>query len=218
MGESTRAEAANADIIERAGWRAEARESDQLPAKYVIQPIDFGKTAGGRGASMGGFGSGNWYRFNKKSTAEESLVLAMQDLKKKLHPYSEGRFTWTWASGNSSSIGYFVTWEGRPTVTLHYRWGDSEDVRIPVRLQATPTQFGGERWWFTCPLIVAGVPCSRRVGKLYLPPGARYFGCRKCHDLTYQSSQEAHQTERLFGRLRMLPDYVAELSGRKMIK
>jgi hypothetical protein len=28
------------------------------------------------------------------------------------------------------------------------------------------------------------------VGKLYLPPGARYFGCRRCHELTYRSCQE----------------------------
>src|SRR5262249_33440709 len=74
-------------------------------------------------------------------------------------------------------------------------------VNIPARLEATPTQFGGRRWWFLCPLIARGMACNRRAGKLYLPPGAKYFGCRKCHDLTYRSCQEAHQAERLFGRL-----------------
>ena len=29
------------------------------------------------------------------------------------------------------------------------------------------------------------------MGKLYLPPGGRYFGCRHCHDLTYRSRQES---------------------------
>jgi pyruvate-formate lyase-activating enzyme len=28
------------------------------------------------------------------------------------------------------------------------------------------------------------------VAKLYLPPGSRYFGCRHCHNLTYQSCKE----------------------------
>jgi hypothetical protein len=28
------------------------------------------------------------------------------------------------------------------------------------------------------------------VGKLYLPPHCRYFGCRHCHDLTYTSCQQ----------------------------
>ena len=29
--------------------------------------------------------------------------------------------------------------------------------------------------------------------KLYLPPGERRFGCRRCHSLTYKSSQESHR-------------------------
>ena len=118
----------------------------------------------------------------------------------------------TWTSGRkSSSAGYFVTCGEVPTITLDYRWHDSEDVLIPIRLQTTPTQFGGERWWFTCPLIVNGAECNRRVGKLYLPPGARYFGCRTCHRLTYRSCQEAHQAERLFSRLGMELGYDPEI-------
>jgi hypothetical protein len=60
---------------------------------------------------------------------------------------------------------------------------------------------GGRRWWFTCPLIVNGRSCGRRVGKRYLPPGARYFGRRRCHDLTYTSCQESHRYDRLFKSL-----------------
>ena len=86
--------------------------------------------------------------------------------------------------------------EGAWTVTLHYCWNDSEDVEFPILLRPTATHFGGLRWWFTCPLIVNGVACQRRVGKLYLPPRARYFGCRNCHRLSYRSSQKAHRQER----------------------
>ena len=148
---------------------------------------------------MGGLGSGNWDRFDKRSTVEESLAVAMSDFYGQIYPHSSGVFTWTWAQHNKSSIGYSVTWGDVPTVTLHYIWRDSEDVRIPVRLQATLMQFGGKRWWFTCPLMVGGVACNRRAGKLYLPTGAKYFGCRMCHDLTYRSCQEAHQEERSNG-------------------
>lgn len=151
---------------------------------------------------MGGMGSGNWYRHGKKETVEESLVVAIKDLRNRLYGGAAGTLTWTWADTNKVSIGYYVTGTpDSPTVTVHYRWRDTENVNISVRLDTTPTQFGGRRWWFICPLIVGGVACQRRAGKLYLPPRARYFGCRKCHDLTYRSSQEAHQTERLFGRL-----------------
>jgi hypothetical protein len=154
---------------------------------------------------MGGSGSGRWYRRKgRKSTVEESLTIAIRDFHGRLCPGAAGRITWTWAGGNQSSIGYFVTWNGgEPTVTLHYRWQDREEVRIPIRLQTTPVRFGGQRWWFTCPLILDGIACNGRAGQLYLPSGAWYFGCRKCHGLTYRSCQEAHQTERLFGRLGM---------------
>ncbi len=144
---------------------------------------------------MGGFGSGKWHRFDKKSTVEESLVVATRDFRGRIHPHSASTLTWISANGHKCSIGYFVTWAHSPTITLDYRRQESEDVRIPIRLQTTPTQFGGERWWFTRPLIVNGVACNRRVGKLYLPPWAQYFDCRKCHGLTYRSCQEAHQAE-----------------------
>ncbi len=40
------------------------------------------------------------------------------------------------------------------------------------------------------------VPCGRRCGKLYLPPGGRDFGCWTCYDLTYTSCQESHKHDR----------------------
>ena len=146
---------------------------------------------------MGGPGSGRRYRsWDKKATVEESIFLAIADFRSRICPRASGRFTWTWAGGNTCSVGYFVTLEAAGwTVTLPYRWRDKEDIQIPILLQTTPTNFGGSRWWLTCPLIVSGVACNRRVGKLYLPNGARYFSCRHCHDLTYESSQKARQKE-----------------------
>jgi hypothetical protein len=151
---------------------------------------------------MGGPGSGDWFRFDKKSTVEESLVVAVRDFRGRMQHGATGWFSWTRGDGRKSSVGYFVSGGDEPrTVTVHYRWGDREDVRIPLRLQTTPMHFGNVRWWFTCPLIVGGVACNRRVAKVYLPPGAKYFGCRKCHGLTYRSCQEAHCNDALFERI-----------------
>ena len=151
---------------------------------------------------MGGIGSGRRHRLDTKSTVEESLGIGMKDVRKWLFAGAARSLTWTWNSGRKSSIAFFVSGtDEAPIVTLCYRWGDKEDIRTPVRLETTPTQFGRPRFWFVCPLVVRGIACNRRSGKLYLPPGAKYFGCRKCHDLTYRSSQEAHNTERLFVRL-----------------
>jgi hypothetical protein len=151
---------------------------------------------------VGGFGSGGsrWQR--RKLTVDESLALDMGEFRSRLFPRAAGTIIWTWASGNKSSIGYYVSRnDGGLIFTIHYRWRDSEQVRIPVRLQETATQFGGRRWWFTCPLVVNGMACHRRAGKLFLPPGAKYFGCRTCHALTYRSCQEAHRDDRVFARL-----------------
>jgi len=147
---------------------------------------------------MGGHGSGTWSRYGKKTTVEESLTLAVRHFRSRFAQNESGEFVWTWTSGRKSSIGYLVTRVGHAvTVRLHYRCGDSDAIVIPVEMQTTPSRIGGPRWWFTCPLIVRGVACNRRVGTLHLPPGSNYFGCRTCHRLTYVSCQEAHQEDRL---------------------
>ena len=84
--------------------------------------------------------------------------------------------------------------EGRITLTYRYRCNDEEwqAVEEPVSIVWTPCHFGGSRPWFVCPGVVNGVPCGRRVGKLYGP--GRYFLCRHCYGLAYQSQREqAHE-------------------------
>jgi hypothetical protein len=83
--------------------------------------------------------------------------------------------------------------------TLQYRLTRSgEEADLPIRLQTTVPRLGGRRWWFTCPLVVNEQPCRRRVGKLYLPPGSKYYGCRTCYHLTYTSCQESHKFDGLY--------------------
>ena len=147
-------------------------------------------------------GKGRWFRLNSKTTVEDSLKLPLAKFQKCFDRESSGTITWSRMDKVHSSIGYFIKLNfGSPVVTLDYRWRQTETVLLPINLESTPTQFGGLRWWFTCPLSVNGVACNRRVGTLYLSPGAKYFGCRHCHKLTYRSCQEAHQMERLFAQL-----------------
>jgi hypothetical protein len=65
--------------------------------------------------------------------------------------------------------------------------------------------------WTREGILQAGV---RQAGRLYLPSGSRYFGCRACHDLTYTSCRESHKRgSRLYSglrRLRRLVDRVRE--------
>lgn len=159
---------------------------------------------------MGGPGSGRFFRQGtRKATVEESLALAITNFKWRFQPScGSGTITWSSLSGNKSSVGFVTKLDSiGPICTLSYQWQGTEEVEVPIRLQSTPTQFGGIRWWFTCPLSRNGVPCDRRTAKVYLPPGGKYFGCRICHDLTYRSAQEAHRDERIFGAAGLLEEW-----------
>lgn len=69
--------------------------------------------------------------------------------------------------------------------TLNPGTSRAEDVLYQVEIERTPCHYGGERSWFICP----GRGCGRRVAKLYLPYGGKYFLCRHCYGLAYESQR-----------------------------
>ena len=155
---------------------------------------------------MGGIGSGNRHRFDRKTTTEETQSLDVRRLHRE-GLLGEGRvFSWRWsrAGRETGSIRGAVTGRGRPErLTLTYcsrsgPHGKWEDVTEPVPLEWTPCNFGGERSWFLCP----GAGCGRRVAVLYGP--GRYFLCRHCYDLRYESQREdkTHRALRRAQRIR----------------
>jgi hypothetical protein len=108
-----------------------------------------------------------------------------------------GAFQWSGSFGSiMAALGY---WVGRsksegwvvlidPELAARY----PAAVRVPeciIRLTPTRPNLGGLRFWFRCPIRRNGKECGRRVRKLYLPPGAKIFGCRCCYNLTYRSAQ-----------------------------
>jgi hypothetical protein len=153
---------------------------------------------------MGGSGSGNhyhWWRSDKKTVVEDCLALDanrwMREGILKAGVRTMGTWNWTYHTGKSFAVTYAVDTlaPAAPSVRLTYSWvwsasQEPQSADYRVRLTTTRPRFGGQRWWFICPLVVGGRACNRRVGKLYLPPAARYFGCRHCHQLTYTSCQE----------------------------
>jgi hypothetical protein len=141
---------------------------------------------------MGGVGSGNWYRFDKKTTTDECHSVDVRYLHREglLTPGRWFSLRWSRADRETGSIQGRVSGDGRPgQITLLYRHrsgpgGEWEEVREPVSLAWTACNFGGERPWFICP----GAECARRVAVLYGP--GRYFLCRHCYDLVYESQRE----------------------------
>jgi hypothetical protein len=174
---------------------------------------------------MGGSGSGNyfhWWRPAKKAVVEDCCDLDANRWVRqgilRAGVRQSGGWRWTDAATGEvrASIGYEVetTEPDDPRVWLAYtatRDGVAEPLWYAVQLQRTRVHGGGLRWWFTCPLVVNHRPCGRRVGKLYLPPTGRYFGCRHCYDLTYTSCQEAHSGDAFFRRMARPGEDPAEL-------
>ena len=142
-------------------------------------------------------GGDSW---SDRNTVEDCKCVDIPWLAKNgyLRGYTSGTITWTSALSGKSSIGIVVSTFGgigggyarfNYTQTSSFS-GEKTDLDYQVQLVTTPCNFGGKRYWFICPLVVNWQACNRRVSKLYLPPGARYFGCRTCHNLTYRSCKE----------------------------
>jgi hypothetical protein len=141
---------------------------------------------------MGGVGSGNWYRFDKKITTGECHSIDVRYLHREglLRPWRWFSLRWSRAGRETGSIRAAAIGNEKPErVILTYRHrsgpsGEWEDVREPVPLAWTACNFGGQRPWFICP----GAGCARRVAVLYGP--GRYFLCRHYHNLVYQSQRD----------------------------
>lgn len=143
---------------------------------------------------MGGYGSG---RPAVHSTCEESLMLdlASPATRKALRPNAWNSGTWAWSSHGRqiASIGY-QWWGVDARLTLNYNCNGAPVTQTIILTRSTPN-FGGERWWFVCPLTGA------RVRALYLPPGAKLWGSRGGHDLVYQSQRESGRDRAVFRML-----------------
>ena len=114
------------------------------------------------------------------------------------------RGSWQWCYEGSephARIGYEANLTDPDAASLRLTYtasGNPMDYRIR-RVTTQPT-YGGRWWWFLCPLARNdGGP--RRVAKLYLPPGGRYFGSRQAYELTYTSCQESGKYDGLYRRL-----------------
>ena len=61
-----------------------------------------------------------------------------------------------------------------------------------VDLATSQTSFGGERFWFKCPI------CGKRAGVLFQHPVSSTVGCRPCLGLEYRSRRYKGMLEARF--------------------
>jgi hypothetical protein len=145
------------------------------------------------GDSMGGPGSGRWYRWRgSKTTVEECRRIDVRDWHRRGLLRLGTWFPWEWYTHDSAQVASIGVQVQQGRVLLSYRIrreGEAwQEIEGPVALAWTPCYYGGQQPWFNCP----GWGCDRRVATLYL--GGGYFLCRSCLDLVYESQREDRAT------------------------
>ena len=151
---------------------------------------------------MGGYGSG---RPKERATAEDAVGLDVRWLGRSdlLRPGTFATPTWSRGGKEIASIGLTVQADGRKAMAVELSYTRTlermkpEEIRYRVAIEYTACHMGGTRPWFTCPGIVFGRACGRRVAILYLR--GKYFLCRQCHGLFY-SSQRENRCDRALSR------------------
>jgi hypothetical protein len=156
---------------------------------------------------VGGNGSGRWRDHEKATAVEDCLFLDAALLRRDRFLQGRsvrGRFDWRDSSNRIIQSADFVlehdaTVEGlRRLVLVAIAQDPPALVRRQIYLRPSRPQFGGQRWWFVCP------KCSGLARKLFMPLDKAWFGCRRCHKLTYRSCQQSHTTAGFLHRLRRL--------------
>lgn len=134
-----------------------------------------------------------------RNTTEGVTSLDIAEMKRRgwlNHWGGPGQLHWSRGGERFASAEFWVHAgnHGPEAVRLRYkvvRADGKTSCDYTVRLAYSWCHFGGWRTWWICPLTVNGRVCGRRCRILYLPYGADYFGCRKCYDLAYESSQRS---------------------------
>lgn len=185
---------------------------------------------------MGGHNSGRW---GGRATVEgcASLVLSVDRVMRGVHevarrvnlpvpsdekPLNIPWHAWQWTRTGKSDPWALVEFRlelRTDTGTAWLRY-DIEHATHPtgpqhysVSMVATPCRFGGQRWWWICPVVY------RRVSKLYLPNGGQRFLSRGrgAYRLAYVSQRHG-PIDRMLGRSRKLykrlgADYGGQYGG-----
>lgn len=162
---------------------------------------------------MGGLGSGRRAGLGR-GTVDAYLSLDVNYLHRKniLQPGRVGDLHWL---REGKRVGSMNVRADGDQVDLFYQVqisGEVQDVNEGVRIIRVPCHLGGVRPYFVCPGTGKGTQCGRHVCKLYL--AGRYFLCRHCYRLDYESQREGQQ-ERLLRRAAKLRERLGGNSYKK---
>jgi hypothetical protein len=143
---------------------------------------------------MGGWNSSRWHDHTRKLTVEECSKLKVGDFPKSMlvERCEKGELVYyneSYPSIYSRLMARRVMDKLYPETAANRAEGrEKRDKSLgqAFRVTRTACNYGGWRYWLLCPR------CKRRCAVLY-SRGYPYYACRKCHDLTYRSTQDARR-------------------------
>lgn len=150
---------------------------------------------------MGGYRSGSHRdRGAKRTGSMREIDLSWLSKRKLLTPGVQTKLSWNRNDEPAGEIRFRALYHG---IQLEYKFRSGEEhnwetVNETIHYGYTDTPFNGKRRWFICP------SCNERCRILY---GGRYYRCRKCHGLTYDSQylkkweRPEYQADRIIQRL-----------------
>lgn len=136
------------------------------------------------------------WSYSSRDKVEDCKKLEISWLKKidYLVGYRGGNISWSIGERKTGNIGIYIVTLDDEENYIRFQYaitnnstGEKKDFDYKIPLITTKCNYGKKRYWFKCQLSINGQYCGRRVGALYLPPNAQYFGCRHCHNLTYET-------------------------------
>ncbi len=148
---------------------------------------------------MGGYGSGQYQTLTRKTTVEECLPLDINQLARAGFFKEDCYGSIVWSNRTTGEVileMQYNTVKNNPSIIKVGQrgialWATNKGSRVDkpgkhfLPVITKRPYFGGERFYFTCPLG----DCGKRVSKLYLPPNESRFACRHCHNLGYKSQR-----------------------------
>ena len=134
---------------------------------------------------MGGCGSGRRQTPDRHRQVESCLILDVDAIPRPIAAGNEGDVDLTLRlAPDRARCSYLLRRDGRGFELVLWTPANSSIVGR-IRLDHGPAALGGVRPYLICP------SCQCRARELYWPlEGMGAFGCRRCHQLAYRSSQE----------------------------
>lgn len=153
---------------------------------------------------MGGPGSGRCRSMFKKGSVETAPVVDIDFLVRlgiiQKGERCTGDLRWDRAgtSWNAGWLHYDSDAEDRANASITFEYStpwSGLTQHSTVNLTTTTPTFGGQRWWFECPVS------SRRVRRLHATRSEPRLACRQVQNLVYPSTWEG-EIDRAFRRAR----------------